>query len=79
MYNPCIAEVAYCVTNAAVNPMEPWGSIAEFFPVETDATQALGVQSCRRTCGIYADSTPGNANPTMLSMTLGPAPWAGPA
>jgi hypothetical protein len=38
MYNPDVVEVPYRVINAAVNPMEPSGNIAEFFPVETDAT-----------------------------------------
>lgn len=79
MYNPDVVEVPYRVINATVNPMEPWGNIAKFFLVETDATYALGFQSCRRTCGIYIDRTLGNANPTMLSMTLGPAPRAGSA
>jgi len=38
MYNPDIVEIPYRIINAAVNPMEPWGNIAEFFPAETDAT-----------------------------------------
>jgi len=38
MYNPDIVEVPYRIINAAVNPLEPWGNIAEFFPAETDAT-----------------------------------------
>ena len=38
MYNPDVVEVPYRVINAAVNPIEPWGNIAEFFPGETDAT-----------------------------------------
>ena len=37
MYNPDVVEVFYRVINAAVNPMEPWDNIAEFFPSETDA------------------------------------------
>ena len=37
MYNPDIAEVPYRLINEAVNPMEPWGNIAEFFPSEADA------------------------------------------
>lgn len=32
MYNPDIVEVPYRMINAAINPMEPWGNIAEFFP-----------------------------------------------
>jgi len=37
MYNPDVAELPCRVINAAVNPMEPWGNIAEFFPSETNA------------------------------------------
>jgi hypothetical protein len=32
MYDPDFIEAPYMALNAAHNPAEPWGNIAEFFP-----------------------------------------------